>query len=649
MSSVPAVCRSACRCLYLLTCNNSVASGRRNQFATRCCTYFKSVNKNSLPHFAGDDISALYFLRSIGNCVFGGGADFEESTWQALYASLLRVFEDPRPMICLEAVMLLVGNQSSISCEERFFGAEERPRSSGGSMGSFAERDDGKGLIQRALNTIQRCFDIAQKERNENIASAGADVFFASSNSILCARASEALGRLCVSKRSITLKSVEEAKSIDRVGFASFPTPLSVSFSNAVNEGNIIGAEECMGEEALLPLSKTLDTCSMLSSQGWDERVAFACIKALIWVAPVPTNVEISLIGSQHEGSTPLDNNDNATSSSASGSSNSVNNDNNNSSYGYRGGRVKNNFLPSAAKHGDSIDLLWNRMTTKLLENSGINVLTSVVNSLQQRILESAARAPSKLTRDVFQNNCSSAISHNLELPPHALIPLSLSFLTHILRKNPSERRAKLLFNFWDVCCRRDVGGDVGDLMLCCRSSILASIYRVLDSFGGNIGGGSAVNSSIYIFLGKHFRYLSGIPTSHSANNIMEEVVDVDGSKNNTIGESLLDLEYRDGVGREKWVNGGSLKSIVGRLITALHSETGDISIGAALGAAKIITGGGECKQTDYLYAKECLKGSLKKFLQEERRWWGSTTSRRVVEESLAVMEKGGQCRDFLS
>ena len=189
------------------------------------------------------------------------------------------------------------------------------------------------------------------------------------------------------------------------------------------------------------------------------------------------------------------------------------------------------------------------------------------------------------------------------------------------LFQKPTERRAKLLFHFWAVCCEQDVGfGEKsGTLMLCARISILSSIFRVLDNFGGNIGGGAAVCSSIYIFVGKNALYLTAIPSGGNVGVMGGSGERGEGAPAGAkaAGGDLLSL--MGGGGEGKWIDGGSMKSIVGRLLTAMHTETSDIVAGAIIGSSYILNDENRIQQKDYLLAKEALRGGLEGVLAKNR------------------------------
>lgn len=107
---IPSVARGATRCMYLLTTNTNYASNRQSLFALRCNTYFKNNNKsmNALPELAGDELATIYFLRAIANVTFSQSNICEENVWFSLYSSLIKAFADPRPVVSLAAVSLVL-------------------------------------------------------------------------------------------------------------------------------------------------------------------------------------------------------------------------------------------------------------------------------------------------------------------------------------------------------------------------------------------------------------------------------------------------------------------------------------------------------------------------------------------------------------
>jgi len=195
---------------------------------------------------------------------------------------------------------------------------------------------------------------------------------------------------------------------------------------------------EEMGEaDALFSVSMMLDSCSLLSVVGWDDKVSFACTRALVWVAPDPVELKIELIGSLHEHGKEADDSLNR--------------------YGYKENGIKSKLLPSFSNsssssnnnnnnNNNSVDNLWARIIHKILSISSISALTNVASLFQQRILETTPRKPSPQSRDIFQNNISAAIQNNVELPPHKLLHNAIVFFEQVSERSEralSDRRVR--------------------------------------------------------------------------------------------------------------------------------------------------------------------------------------------------------------
>ena len=97
----------------------------------------------------------------------------------------------------------------------------------------------------------------------------------------------------------------------------------------------------------------------------------------------------------------------------------------------------------------------------------------------------------------------------------------------------------------------------------------------------------------------------------------------------------LMDSDIISVVQEEKWTHGGAMKSIVGRLVTAIHTETADICIGAVIGASKIMNDK-SCFQNDHKMAKACIQECFAELLAKGGR---NGFIRSIVKTSLEVSQ----------
>jgi len=91
----------------------------------------------------------------------------------------------------------------------------------------------------------------------------------------------------------------------------------------------------------------------------------------------------------------------------------------------------------------------------------------------------------------------------------------------------------------------------------------------------------------------------------------------------------------------QKWIGGGTMKSIVVRMVLAIFAESTEIAIGAVLGASRIMNDK-VCRQKDHVIAKECFMHCFAEKLERSDR--DDENLQSIVRTALEVckVDNGG-------